>query len=76
MEFLPKGRLDAFADGVFAIVITLLVLDLAIPDVVEGIMVDVSERTDEIDAERSGDPLWPGPAGSIGDDECYHEIRD
>ncbi|HOB59206.1 MAG TPA: TMEM175 family protein [Methanoregulaceae archaeon] len=38
MEILPKGRLDAFADGVFAIVITLLVLDLAIPEVVEGVM--------------------------------------
>src|SRR5512136_1277011 len=42
MNFLPKGRLDAFADGVFAIVITLLVLDLAIPeastDVISGLM--------------------------------------
>lgn len=37
MDFLPKGRLDAFADGVFAIVITLLVLDLSIPDVAETI---------------------------------------
>jgi uncharacterized membrane protein len=38
MNFLPKGRLDAFADGVFAIVITLLVLDLAIPDVSENLL--------------------------------------
>jgi uncharacterized membrane protein len=38
MDFLPKGRLDAFADGVFAIVITLLVLDLSVPAVDEGIM--------------------------------------
>jgi uncharacterized membrane protein len=38
MDFLPKGRLDAFADGVFAIVITLLVLDLAIPNVSENLM--------------------------------------
>jgi uncharacterized membrane protein len=38
MDFLPKGRLDAFADGVFAIVITLLVLDLAIPDVSENLL--------------------------------------
>ena len=33
IKSLPKGRLDAFADGVFAIVITLLVLDLPIPEV-------------------------------------------
>jgi uncharacterized membrane protein len=38
MDFLPKGRLDAFADGVFAIVITLLVLDLSIPTVSENLM--------------------------------------
>ncbi|KUG15343.1 integral membrane protein [hydrocarbon metagenome] len=37
MEFLPKGRLDAFADGVLAIVITLLVLDLSIPAVTESL---------------------------------------
>jgi uncharacterized membrane protein len=37
MDFLPKGRLDAFADGVFAIVITLLVLDLSIPQVFESL---------------------------------------
>lgn len=35
-EFLPKGRLDAFADGVLAIVITLLVLELEVPGIEEG----------------------------------------
>ena len=42
MNLLPKGRLDAFADGVFAIVITLLVLDLTVPegstDVLSGLL--------------------------------------
>ena len=38
MDFLPKGRLDAFADGVFAIVITLLVLDLSLPAVTENLV--------------------------------------
>jgi uncharacterized membrane protein len=45
MKSLPKGRLDAFADGVFAIVITLLVLDLPIP-----------ESSEDITALM---PLWP-----------------
>jgi uncharacterized membrane protein len=33
---LPKGRLEAFADGVLAIVITILVLELAVPRRGEG----------------------------------------
>ena len=44
MDFLPKGRLDAFADGVFAIVITLLVLDLSIPEVSKNIMPALTQQ--------------------------------
>jgi TMEM175 potassium channel family protein len=44
MDFLPKGRLDAFADGVFAIVITLLVLDLSIPAVSDNLMPALVEQ--------------------------------
>jgi uncharacterized membrane protein len=46
MKSLPKGRLDAFADGVFAIVITLLVLDLPIPEAIEDVTAALT-------------PLWP-----------------
>ena len=35
-ELLPKGRLEAFADGVLAIVITILVLELKVPGHGEG----------------------------------------
>lgn len=35
-DTLPKGRLEAFADGVLAIVITIIVLELEVPDREEG----------------------------------------
>lgn len=35
-SFLPKDRLEAFSDGVLAIVITILVLELQVPDVEPG----------------------------------------
>ena len=38
MNFLPKSRLDAFADGVFAIATTLLVLELPIPEASEDVI--------------------------------------
>ena len=35
-DVLPKGRLEAFADGVLAIVITILVLELKVPETTAG----------------------------------------
>ncbi len=37
-DVLPTDRLNAFADGLFAIVITLLVLELPVPEVAEGLL--------------------------------------
>ncbi|WP_164913598.1 TMEM175 family protein [Methanoculleus taiwanensis] len=37
-HILPTDRLNAFADGVFAIVITLLVLELPVPEVADGLL--------------------------------------
>jgi len=38
IDFLPSDQLSAFADGVFAIVITLLVLELPVPEATEGLL--------------------------------------
>ena len=46
---LRTGRLEAFSDGVFAIAITLLVLDIAVPASAEAHLL------------RSVADLWPSP---------------
>ena len=46
----PTARLETLADGVFAIVMTLLVLELAVPVVTEGTSAEVAEALRE---------MWP-----------------
>jgi len=53
-DLLPKGRLEAFADGVLAIVITILVLDLKVPGRGEGDRIAHALRQD-----------WRGFAGYL-----------
>lgn len=43
-EFMPTSRLDAFADAVLAIVITILVLELPVPGVEENILTALLEE--------------------------------
>jgi uncharacterized membrane protein len=46
-HILPTDRLNAFADGLFAIVITLLVLELPVPEVAEGLLLALLEEWPE-----------------------------
>jgi uncharacterized membrane protein len=54
-----KGRVEAFGDGVIAIIITIMVLELKVPDGYDLAALTVAGRVNLQNSSRQTEAVWP-----------------